>query len=283
MWLPNVVHNPAKRYFTTPSEVKSWRLNRVKHWWGSGKLERLGIIYHFTRGRFPSDYRVLHGDTARQVTCHFYIDPEGGIHQFVDTDHYAWCNGLEYNSNHAKKHILTSRYNPNVTCISIEISNIGDLYQAEYGPKSSKAYQPYPTSQVYAVTSLTRQLCDLYAIPVDNKHLVRHSDLDTWKYDPGPKFPLTEIIHCVKGDDVLEVAELEEQVQKLKEQLAPKEWQKNQYMANLEIAIQALNRAGERINRRDQELRDRLNILWNEMVVKDNWYQMYLDEQVRPG
>jgi N-acetyl-anhydromuramyl-L-alanine amidase AmpD len=94
--------------------------------------ETRGIVIHWTAGHKAGDLATLDGPN---VDCHFYVDKDGDVFEFLDTDSQAW-------------HAL---HTANHTCIGIEHEGFGEAWT----PK-----------QLEASAQLVAWLSKLYNIPV---------------------------------------------------------------------------------------------------------------------
>jgi N-acetyl-anhydromuramyl-L-alanine amidase AmpD len=112
--------------------------------------ETRGIVIHWTAGHKAGDLAALDGPN---VDCHFYVDKDGDVFQFLDTESEAW------HAFHTAHH----------TCIGIEHEGFGEAWTAK---------------QLEASARLVAWLSGLYNIPVrkvdphKNWHgIFGHSDL----------------------------------------------------------------------------------------------------------
>ncbi len=94
--------------------------------------ETRGIVIHWTAGHKGGDLATLDGPN---VDCHFYVDKDGEVFQFLDSGSQAW---------HAM-------HTANHTCVGIEHESFGEAWTAK---------------QFEASARLTAWLTKLYNIPV---------------------------------------------------------------------------------------------------------------------
>lgn len=134
--------------------------------------------------------RVLY-EAGTGASGHYYIDREGGIHEYVFPECVA---------HH------TRGYNPR--SIGIELVNIG-RYPDWYGSQNQVMTEAYTGSQIMHLKKLLRLL---QANCPNLKFIAGHEDLDTdtvpasddpaktvfRKRDPGPLFPWQEILDATK-------------------------------------------------------------------------------------
>lgn len=127
------------------------------------------LVFHYT-GR--PDLKESLGwltDPAKKVSAHYLIGEEGRIFQLVEEKNRAWHAGVSYWA--GKKDI-------NSCSIGIELQNPGH----EFG------YQEFPSSQIEALVSLSKEIIARHSIP--RTRVLGHSDVaPTRKFDPGEKFP----------------------------------------------------------------------------------------------
>ena len=121
---------------------------------------------------------------------HYYIDRDGGLHQFVAPDRVA---------HHTRGY--------NERSIGIELVNIG-RFPDWLDSRRQAMTEPYTDAQLQSLTALLRTLqSKLPAL----QHIAGHEDLDTAqvpasddpdksvsrKRDPGPLFPWTQVLAAV--------------------------------------------------------------------------------------
>lgn len=138
---------------------------------------------NFDSRRAPPDLLVLHytgmktaeaavtrlRDPDAAVSAHYVVDEDGRILRLVAEERRAW---------HAGKGEWQGETDCNAASIGIEIVNPGH----EFG------YQPFPDTQIAAVTALVADVRSRWTIP--DARIIAHSDLaPTRKQDPGELFP----------------------------------------------------------------------------------------------
>jgi N-acetyl-anhydromuramyl-L-alanine amidase AmpD len=153
-----------------------------------------GIVYHFTAGNdisgFSEDFL---GHTGRQASSNYVVDKDGSIYQFVPPDKAAWAQGDVQNPKSVASLLINAGAgDPNQSAISIEIVNAGN--RGHEGSSRPQDFQPYTPEQLEAVQNLTNYLTWTYKINPDRQHLIGHADVSSGKSDPGPLFPLNQII-----------------------------------------------------------------------------------------
>jgi N-acetyl-anhydromuramyl-L-alanine amidase AmpD len=149
-----------------------------------------GIVYHYTAGssidEFIADFM---GETGRDASSNYIVDKDGTIYELIDPDQAAWTHGDTSNPRTDLPWLaeqIAAGYNLNDRAIGIEIVNEGNR---------DGDFVPYTPEQIAAVTWLTQVLVDRYGITPSRDRLLGHSDINTTgKFDPGPLFPLDDII-----------------------------------------------------------------------------------------
>lgn len=155
-----------------------------------------GIVYHYTVGDLDSFAADFMGQTGRQASANYVVDRDGTIYQFVDPDDAAWTHG---DTNQPRTDLpwlaekIAQGYNINDRAIGIEIVNAGNA--AKPGSTDPADFEPYTPEQIAAVQWLTNYLVQRYGITPSRDRLLGHSDINSVeKFDPGPLFPLEQII-----------------------------------------------------------------------------------------
>jgi N-acetylmuramoyl-L-alanine amidase len=107
-------------------------------------------------------------DPVSQVSAHYIVGFTGEIHQYVQESDTAWANGQVINP--TAPYLFTKPgINPNKYSISIE----------HEGTDLSKA----PLTQLQSSTSLIRDICGRYGIPIDETHVIGHYAIKSTKPD----------------------------------------------------------------------------------------------------
>lgn len=105
---------------------------------------------------------------ASEVSCHYLVDEEGGLVQFVGEDQRAW---------HAGVSTWRDEHDINSVSIGIEIQN----------PGHTLGYPDFPAIQMEKVAALCKDIATRHHIP--SKNILAHSDVAPGrKIDPGEKF-----------------------------------------------------------------------------------------------
>lgn len=134
------------------------------------------LVIHATAGSHPGDLAWLTrgGTDQLPISCHYYIDKQGGMVQLVRDEDSAWhcgaaawtVDGRLVDGSHSGVSAL------NLLSLGIELSN------------SNTGRDPYPVAQVAAAVALSRALVARYDIP--RAQLVRHLDISPGrKTDPA--------------------------------------------------------------------------------------------------
>lgn len=142
------------------------------------------LLPHYNKRKTPIDMLVLHAtchDNAQDVfaslnelelSCHYFIDPQGKITLMVAEEHRAWHAGLGY-----WRGIDTDL---NSHSVGIEIGNM------------SLGQKAFSAKQIQNLIPLCQEIIKKYNIKPHN--VVAHSDIaPTRKPDPGKCFPWQEL------------------------------------------------------------------------------------------
>lgn len=131
------------------------------------------IVLHYTGMQSCEDALTRLCDPDAQVSAHYLIDEDGTIYQMVPESQRAW---------HAGKSFWRGISDVNSASIGIELVNPGH----EYG------YQPFPSRQIEALTTLCRDIMDRHGIRASD--VIGHSDVAPGrKLDPGELFPWQDL------------------------------------------------------------------------------------------
>ncbi len=123
------------------------------------------LVLHYTGMESADDALTRLCDATAQVSAHYLIDEDGGVHRLVAEAKRAWHAGLGY---------WRGNRDINGRSIGIELVNPGH----EFG------YRAFPEPQLQALIDLSRDILDRHAIPARN--VVGHSDVaPDRKLDPG--------------------------------------------------------------------------------------------------
>jgi len=123
------------------------------------------LVLHYTGMESAAAALTRLCDTGAQVSAHYLIDEDGGIHRLVDEAKRAWHAGLGY---------WRGARDINGRSIGIELANPGH----EFG------YRPFPEPQMQALVDLCRDVLGRHTIPARN--VIGHSDVaPDRKLDPG--------------------------------------------------------------------------------------------------
>lgn len=127
----------------------------------------------------------------RRASTHYYADNDGDLYQMVRDIDCAFAQGVTSARRHYKgkvgEWIPGSIVGLSYNCqgLSIEIEGFG----ASIGKTLTAA-------QRKTVVEWTARKCIQYGIPADRDHILRHSEVDTWKVDPGT-LPVDEMVREV--------------------------------------------------------------------------------------
>ncbi|WP_299380871.1 N-acetylmuramoyl-L-alanine amidase [uncultured Kiloniella sp.] len=126
------------------------------------------LLLHYTGMQTGKEALERLCDSAAQVSAHYLIEEDGEIFQLVPEEHRAWHAGLAY---------WHDETDINSCSIGIEIVNPGH----EWG------YRPFPTAQMKAVATLSKEILERHSIP--SHRVLAHSDVaPERKEDPGELF-----------------------------------------------------------------------------------------------
>jgi N-acetylmuramoyl-L-alanine amidase len=127
------------------------------------------LILHYTG--MPVDGEALQWlcNPVSEVSCHYFVFPDGHILQLVPERRRAW---------HAGVSAWGDNRDLNSCSIGIEIAH----------PGHDGGLPPYPDEQIEALTRLCRDICQRWRIAPDR--VLGHSDVaPDRKRDPGENFP----------------------------------------------------------------------------------------------
>ncbi|MEG0796784.1 MAG: N-acetylmuramoyl-L-alanine amidase [Odoribacter sp.] len=164
------------------------------------------IILHYTAGgnAMSSAQYLARSDTDR--SAHLVIARDGGIIQVLPFDTIAWHTGQsEYNG----------RTNLDHFSLGIELDNAGELHRRkgrfyswfnkEYMPDEvytdcengrARYWHRYTKEQI----DTTLLVCDLLIKTYPIREVLRHSEVNKHKLDPGPAFPLESLLPSLKTE-----------------------------------------------------------------------------------
>ena len=177
------------------------------------------IVIHYSAGKAGG----VVADIARQLIQHkasynYIIDRDGTVYMLVDPNNIA---------HHAGGGAMVDGRYPNEATIGVSFVNVGwTPFRREGWPRlapppveiqqraykwnnderfrnlSSASWEPFPQEQLEAgVTLLTRLHVD-HGLAANalaaNRTILGHSEVASWKADPGPAFPLETLIANVR-------------------------------------------------------------------------------------
>ena len=130
------------------------------------------LILHYTgmpTAEAALDLLTGGAEVASQVSCHYFIWPDGRIWQLVPEGRRAW---------HAGRSFWAGETDLNSRSIGVEIVN----------PGHDGGLPAYPEAQIVAVIALCRDICA--RLPIPPRRVLAHSDIaPARKQDPGENFP----------------------------------------------------------------------------------------------
>jgi N-acetylmuramoyl-L-alanine amidase len=137
------------------------------------------LVLHYTGMRTAEAALARLCDPAAKVSAHYTIDRKGHVYAHVAEQYRAWHAGV---SSWAGASDINSR------SIGIELVNPGH----EFG------YEPFPQSQIAALTTLARGIIARHGIAP--ARVLGHSDVaPARKMDPGELFPWRHLADCGIG------------------------------------------------------------------------------------
>jgi N-acetyl-anhydromuramyl-L-alanine amidase AmpD len=166
--------------------------------------DAIDLVPQFTRGRpLPITgivWHTLEGSSSgarswwRQCDCasaEFIIERSGLVVLCVDLGNTAWHAGTRWvNGVHTGRTPYWRAHNANHGNVGIEL-------------EGSASQPSFPAAQIEGAKQLARWLTRRYGIPAEHRandmsgHK-RHSEVSNQRSDPGPNFPLAEIIQACR-------------------------------------------------------------------------------------
>jgi N-acetyl-anhydromuramyl-L-alanine amidase AmpD len=131
------------------------------------------VVIHVTQETYADTLRLF-ADPKHKASSHYVVrSADGHLAQCVQERNIAWHAG-----------------NWAFNCHSIGVEHEGWIDQPKYF-----------TDKLYATSAkLVKAVCDKYAIPVDRKHIIGHSEVPgTTHTDPGPHWDWSRYISLVKA------------------------------------------------------------------------------------
>lgn len=185
--------------------------------WSGRPRQILGICYHTAEE--PADARAgtveyFESPPPPRTSAGYFSATTGDFYQMVRDEHFAFTQG---GGDRATDRLprpdwwnaeLYGDYN-NVF-ISLEVEGCSDdartYPSSPCGQRNADptiggigATVPIGGRQWAAIVAWTAWICQKYAIPLNRRFLVRHSELSNQKADPGPGFPLDSIIEAAQS------------------------------------------------------------------------------------
>lgn len=157
---PDIIQSPSPNFYSRQGHLPSL------------------LVIHCTDGHAHSDLHWLQNPNppggVGPVSAHFYIAPDGAVHQLVGEAMAAWHAGrvLDPTARLLKKTLLGQYINPNWYTIGIEVS---------LKPPAM------PTSaQWTSLKKLVKYLVGKHGISLDRDHVVGHREIFIGKLCPAP-------------------------------------------------------------------------------------------------
>ena len=154
------------------------------------KIVREGIVLH-TPEEKADDNEVTPNWFANKdanASTHAYADNDGDLYQCVRENDFAWAQGTDSETlvrPYPKSYVPKRHGSTNVPYLSIEIEGMAENIEETF-LVGGRQYQ--------SVISLLELWCRRYNIPADRDHIVAHSEICTYKTDPGDGFPWDDLM-----------------------------------------------------------------------------------------
>lgn len=177
-----------------------------------GELEsHSAVVLHFTASdTVRATLAALGGDTPVRASAHLVVDRDGSTTQLLPFDMKAWHAGR------SELTMLDGRVlnGLNAHSIGIELVNNGRLTKVDggwrpaFGPiikdssrvflqPDGSAWEAYTPEQIDVVSDILKGLVATYGIEM----VVGHQDITPRKLDPGPAFPMKDVMSRVFGPE----------------------------------------------------------------------------------
>jgi len=140
----------------------------------------IAIVDHCTDGLIPGCLQWLQNPIS-QASAHYVIGRDGNIYKLVNESDASWGAGVIDQCTWP----LYDGTNPNKYVINLE--HEGYLTQGGDGILTEIQYQ--------STLWLHRLLIAAYAIPIDNLHIIKHSEINANHNCPGPNFPWVRLFN----------------------------------------------------------------------------------------
>lgn len=151
---------------------------------GRGGYKPEIIVIHIMAGTLDGTNNWF-SQPASQVSAHFGIGKQGEVVNYVDTTNSAWhCGVVKSPSIPLKKTIWGGFVNPNYYSVGIEHEGTDsvEITEAEY----------------LASAKVIKYISDKWGIPIDRKHIVKHSEIYVGHNCPNKAINLDKLIEIAK-------------------------------------------------------------------------------------
>ena len=139
------------------------------------------IVLHIGEGNRNQIYNWFSSPQSR-ASSHYLVCSTGEIWQFVKDEDTAWHTG-KVNNPKAELVLENKVLNPNSYTIGIENEGMA-------GQLISKLHWD-------SLIELTDYLCEKYSIPLDEKHIIEHKEINSIKLCPGSQITKQKVIEDV--------------------------------------------------------------------------------------
>jgi N-acetylmuramoyl-L-alanine amidase CwlA len=148
---------------------------------GREGLKPKAIVIHIIAGSQQSADNWFN-NPASGVSAHYSVSKRGEIHQYVDSDDTAFHAGIV-----TSPRWVGIEYRPNGSFLNPNLYTLGIEHEG-------KPDDDWTDAMYDASSQLVQKLANIYAIPLDSNHVIRHCDIRSTKTCPGPKADLNRII-----------------------------------------------------------------------------------------
>lgn len=153
------------------------------------------IVLHYT---MTSDLQTAYDNLQNsRLSYHYIIDLEGEVYQALPESRVA----LHASCGDSPR--VNCQQGFNDRSISVALVNCGfdnrncRVYECAQ-IKDGKCFAEYPEEQIASATRLITQIAQRHRIGIDQNSIIGYSDIDQNQYDPGPAFPIQDVIRDVQ-------------------------------------------------------------------------------------
>jgi N-acetyl-anhydromuramyl-L-alanine amidase AmpD len=139
------------------------------------------VVIHIMEGSLRSCDSWFNSPESN-VSAHYGIGRDGTVHQYVGESDTAFHAGRRSTPTWTE---LKADVNPNLYTIGIEHEGQGD--------------DPWTEAMYEASSSLVRDICARWSIPIDRAHIVGHREIYGRKTCPGSRVDLNRLVAMTRG------------------------------------------------------------------------------------